>query len=86
MSDSLAKKLHKFLSRDFREQMEKRDKLRKMLAKMREKQKVLEGELAEEYDPEMQEELRKKLLVLKEQRRKGVELLQELRTESESAP
>jgi hypothetical protein len=81
MSKSLRKKLQKFLSRDFREQLEKRDKLRAMLGKIRSKQKKLETELAEEYDPTLQEELRKKIRLLQEQRRKGLALLDELRRE-----
>lgn len=81
MSKSLLKKLQKFLSRDYREQIEKRDKLRAMLGKIRSKQKKLEAELAEEYDPTLQEELRKKIRLLQEQRRKGLAVLDELRGE-----
>jgi hypothetical protein len=81
MSKSLRKKLQKFLSRDYREQLEKRDKLRAMLGKIRKKQKKLEAELAEEYDPTLQEELRKKIRLLQEQRRKGLAVLDELREE-----
>ncbi len=75
----LLTKLGRFLSRDFREQVEKRNKLRKMLARMREQQRKLESELAEEYDPAMQAELRKKIHLLQEQRRKGLDLLKTLR-------
>lgn len=78
MSKSVLDKLRKFLSKDAREQQKKQDKLRKILAKMRKKQKKLEQELAEEPDPEQQTELRKKIRILKEQRRKGVTHLQEL--------
>jgi hypothetical protein len=79
MSKSLRKKLQKLLSKDFREQIEKRDKLRDMLARIRKKQKKLEAELAVEYDPTLQEELRGKIRMLQEQRRKGLEVLDNLR-------
>ena len=79
MSKSFRKKLQKFLSKDFREQLDKRDKLRDMMARMRKKQKKLEAELAEEYDPTMQDELRKKIHLLEEQRKKGLALLDQLR-------
>ncbi|TVQ28814.1 MAG: hypothetical protein EA370_16035 [Wenzhouxiangella sp.] len=79
MSDSLLAKIRKFLSRDFREQIEKRDKLKKLLAKIRKKQKKLQDELSEEYDPVLQDELRTKIRLLEEQRRKGLDLLKELR-------
>ena len=79
MSGSVLDKLKKFLSKDAREQAEKKDKLRKILAKMRKKQKSLEATLAEEGDPDQQEELRKKIRMLKEQRRKGLAHLETLR-------
>lgn len=81
MSKSLREKLHRFLSRDFREQIEKRDKLKKLMGQMRKKQKKLEDELASEYDPLLQDELRTKIRLLEEQRRKGLDLLKALREE-----
>jgi fructose-1,6-bisphosphatase len=78
MSKSLLEKLRQFLFREQREQAEKKDKLRKILAKMREKQKKLEQELAETDDQERQAELGKKIRMLKEQRKKGVAHLETL--------
>lgn len=72
MSKSVLEKFRKFLSKDEREQAKKRDKLRKILSKMRKKQKELEADLAETTDPDQQAELEKKIRILKEQRRKGI--------------
>ncbi|MGY6555122.1 MAG: hypothetical protein ACXIUM_11455 [Wenzhouxiangella sp.] len=78
MSGSILDKFFKFLSKEAREQAEKKDKLRKILAKMRKKQKKLEAELAETDDPELRAELSKKIMILQEQRRKGVTHLETL--------
>jgi len=78
MSKSILEKFRKFLSKELREQAEKKDKLRKILAKMRKKQKKLEVELAETRDPELQAELGKKIRMLKEQRKKGIAHLETL--------
>jgi len=78
MSKSILKKLKKFLSKDEREQAEKKDKLRKILSKMRKKQKELELELAATTDQEHQVALDRKVRILKEQRRKGIAHLETL--------
>lgn len=78
MSKSVLEKLKKFLSRDERERVKKRAKLVKILKKMRKKQKEAESELADCHDPQLASELRTKIRVLQEQRRKGLEVLQEL--------
>lgn len=78
MSGSVLDKFMKFLSKEAREQAEKKDKLRKILAKMRKKQKKLEAELATTDNPELKAELSKKIMILKEQRRKGVTHLETL--------
>ena len=79
MSQSLVDKLRKFLSRQERERITKRDKLHKLLKKMRKKQRELEEELVDCRDEETADSLRKRIRLLKEQRRKGVEVLAELR-------
>ncbi|MGY6629383.1 MAG: hypothetical protein ACXIUL_00110 [Wenzhouxiangella sp.] len=84
MSHSLKKKLKKFLSRDFREQLERRDKLKKLMARMRERQRELEDELAAEYDPAVQAEIRQKIELMKKQRSKGIEALETLRADHRS--
>ncbi len=76
---STLKKFREFLSKDYRDQLKKRDKLRKMLARMREKQRVLEAERAEESHPDGRELLDMQIRLLREQRRKGIELLRELK-------
>lgn len=78
----LIKKLRRFLDRDYQEQLEKREKLRKILSGMRKQQKAIEARLDEESDPALQAELRRKVLLLKEQRRKGLDLLHGLRGSS----
>lgn len=83
MGKNIREKFKAFLSRDFREQIEKRDKLRKILKKMRMQQKDLERTLMEEWDPEKQEQLRKKLHLIRMQRSKGINLLQELKSGSD---
>lgn len=79
MSQSLLDKLRKFLSKKERERILKREKLHKLLKKMRKKQKELEEELAECRDEETSAALRKRIRLLQEQRRKGVEVLADLR-------
>ncbi|NDY95141.1 hypothetical protein [Wenzhouxiangella limi] len=79
MSQSVIEKFRKFLSREERERILKREKLHKILKKMRKKQKELEEELAECHDVETASKLRKKIRILQEQRRKGTEMLAELR-------
>lgn len=76
---STLRKFREFLSRDFRDQLKKRDKLRKMLAHMREKQRTLEIEMATEQHPDALEALQMQIRLLQEQRRKGIELLREMR-------
>ena len=78
MGKSVLDKLRQFLSRELREQAEKKDKLRKILARMREKQKELEQMLAVTTDAAQQAELGKKIRLLKEQRRKGIAHLETL--------
>ena len=78
MGKSVVEKLAKFLSKELREQAEKKDKLRKILAKMRKKQKKLEHELTLTADPEEQAKLNKKIRLLKEQRKKGIACLETL--------
>lgn len=79
MSKSLIEKFRKFLSREARERVAKREKLHKILKQMRKRQKELELELAACRDDETSRTLRKKIRILQEQRRKGTELLAELR-------
>ena len=83
MSGSVLDKWFKFLSKDAREQAEKKEKLRKILAKMRKKQKKLEQELAASADSDVQAELNKKIRILKEQRRKGIAHLETLQREQQ---
>ncbi len=80
MSDSLRSKLKKFMSRDYREQVEKRDKLRKILKKMRKQQSELTDKLSDEADPDKQDQLRTRLQLIREQRRKGINLLRDLKS------
>ncbi len=72
-------KFREFLSKDYRDQLIKRDKLRKMLGQMREKQRRLESELETEKQPDARELLEMQIRLLREQRRKGIALLHELR-------
>ncbi len=72
-------KFREFLSKDYRDQLKKRDKLIEMLRRMREKQHELEAERAGESHADVQESLDMQIRLLREQRRKGIELLRELR-------
>ncbi|QOC22621.1 hypothetical protein IC757_00105 [Wenzhouxiangella sp. AB-CW3] len=73
------RKFREFLSSDYRDQLKKRDKLRKMLGQMRKKQRRLESELEAEKQPDARELLEMQIRLLREQRRKGINLLRELR-------
>lgn len=72
-------KFREFLSKDYRDQLRKRDKLIKMLRRMREKQHGLEAERALESHPDALELLDMQIRLLREQRRKGIELLRDMR-------
>ncbi|MFP4207361.1 MAG: hypothetical protein ACLFSC_01805 [Wenzhouxiangella sp.] len=79
MSKSVIEKFRKFLSKRERERLLKRDKLHKILRKMRKRQKELEERLDECEDARERKRLQGQIRLLKEQRRKGLAVLADLR-------
>jgi hypothetical protein len=66
-------------SADWRASAKQRQKLHALMQKMRIKQKVMEQELAQSDDADERKLIEAKLALIKEKRRKGLQLLKTLR-------
>ena len=77
----LLNKLKDILSAKRQAQLEKYSSLKKVLKSLRSEQKKLEEELAADIDDETRHEITSKLKVISKQRKKGLEVLQELKKE-----
>jgi hypothetical protein len=71
----LLEKLKAFFNADLRERHEKEDSLREILDKLAAKERKYERQLEEEKDSGKRRELEKKLHLIRNQRRKGLDLL-----------
>jgi hypothetical protein len=78
-SRELLKKLQSLLNADQREQLERRDALKKLLKKLRKRRDALKKDLENAESRSERKRIRKELEILKVQRRKGVTLLRELK-------
>ena len=83
MSTSSLEKLKQFLKKDERERIKKRKKLHRIIKSMHQRQKQLKEELKHTKDAERQEKLKKQIVLLKEQRHKGVAILAELKKKAQ---
>ena len=77
----LLKKLKDILSAERQAQLEKYSSLKKVLKSLRAEKKKLEKEIAEDIDDESMNEITSKLKVISKQRKKGLQVLQELKEE-----
>ena len=77
----LLKKLKDILSAERQAQLEKYSSLKKVLKALRAEKKRLEKEIAEDIDDETRDEITSKLKVISKQRKKGLQVLQELKEE-----
>jgi len=80
----LLNKLKDILSAKRQAQLEKYSSLKKVLKSLRLEQKKLEEELAADIDDETRQEIATKLKVISKQRKKGLEVLQELKKERDA--
>ena len=80
----LLNKLKDILSAKRQAQLEKYSSLKKVLKSLRSEQKKLEEELAADIDEETRQEIATKLKVISKQRKKGLEVLQELKKERDA--
>ena len=80
----LLNKLKDILSAERQAQMEKYSSLKKVLKSLRSEQKKLEEEITADIDDETRHEITSKLKVISKQRKKGLEVLQELKKERDS--
>ncbi|MGF1547337.1 MAG: hypothetical protein ACFCUG_08425 [Thiotrichales bacterium] len=74
----LLEKLGEYLSADHREQLKRKESLKKLLHNLREKRDELKAEIAATADTDERERLQAKLDVLAAQREKGLQLLKNL--------
>ena len=74
----LLKKAEGLFSSSVHDEEVKKESLRKIVAKLKKFEKKTKGKLADETDPETREDLKKKLLVARAQRKKGLGLLKEM--------
>ena len=77
----LLNKLKDILSAKRQAQLEKYSSLKKVLKALRSEQKKLEEEITADIDDETRQEITSKLKVISKQRKKGLEVLQELKKE-----
>lgn len=80
----LLRKLKDILSAKRQAQLEKYSSLKKVLKSLRAEQKKLEEEIAADIDDETRREITSKLKVISKQRKKGLQVLQELKKERDS--
>ena len=76
--EKVLKKLGMILDQDLEKQKEKRDKLRKLLKKLRNHNKYLKHEIEKTKDQEKRNQLEQELKILQVQRKKAVALCKEI--------
>lgn len=75
----LLQKLADYLSLDQRAMRKKREKMREVLKQLRQKEHKLKKRIEHERDAEQKLRLSKELDILRAQRKKGIEVLKELK-------
>ena len=80
----LLNKLKDILSAKRQAQLEKYSSLKKVLKSLRAEKKKLEKEISGDLDDETRDEITSKLKVISKQRKKGLQVLQELKEERDS--
>lgn len=77
----LLNKLKDILSEERQAQLERYSSLKKVLKSLRAEKKKMEKELAGDIDDDSRHEINSKLKVISKQRKKGLQVLQELKDE-----
>ncbi|WP_028469078.1 hypothetical protein [Neptunomonas japonica] len=80
-TNDLLKKVKSFLGTDRREQITKYESLKRLLKKLKIKQNLLKDKVKKESNKKTKKRLEEKLRVIKAQRKKGLKLLKELKSE-----
>ncbi len=80
-TQDLLKTIKNFIDTDRREQITKYDSLKRLMKKLKTKQNTLKEKVKNENDKEVKKDLKEKMRVLKAQRKKGLKLLKELKSE-----
>lgn len=80
-TEKMLAKLKDILSAERHAQLEKYASLKKVLKALRDEKRKLQKELASETDEEAKHEIASRLKVISRQRKKGVNVLQELKKE-----
>ncbi|MGI0117097.1 hypothetical protein [Zooshikella sp. RANM57] len=81
MKEKLIRRLNKvkaFLDSSYAEQKEQANSIKKVLKKLKQKQKSLEKELDDEKSKSRRAELQDEIAIIKERRKKGIQALQDL--------
>ena len=81
VSKKLLSKLKKILSAEHKAQVRKYDSLKSVLKSLRTEKHRLKEKLTDTHDKEDREEIDSRLIVVSEQRKKGLKLLKELKKE-----
>ncbi len=81
----LLHRLKEFFDMDARDREQRKDELNDLLSRLKLKELELKAELDTEQDEKIKSEITQKIDVVHTQRKKGVEMLKEIRNESDSA-
>lgn len=82
-TNDLLKTIKNFIDTDRREQITKYESLKRLMKKLKTKQNILKEKVKNETDIKSKKNLEEKMRVLKAQRKKGLKLLKELKSEIE---
>jgi len=82
-SKKLLKKLTEFFGMDARDREKRKDELNDLLSRLKQKEVELKAELEIEQDEKLTDELAQKIGVVHTQRKKGVQMLKDLRNEND---
>ena len=74
----LLKKVREFLDDDYKDQLKQADSMKKVLKKLKNRQKQLEAKAASLSDSDLQDQIH----IVKAQRKKGIEALKKLQSET----
>ena len=77
----ILQKVQDFLDADSRSQQQQKDSISEVLEKLKEKEKKLQDELEHAVDAQEKDKLERKITVCHAQRKKGLAILKQLRTQ-----
>ncbi len=80
-TNDLLRTIKNFIDTDKREQITKYESLKRLMKKLKTKQNILKEKVKSETDLNAKKNLEEKMKVLKAQRKKGLKLLKELKSE-----